>query len=69
MSQIKAQKIFIAGHQGMVGSALVRLLQKNTNNEIIADAIRSVKIEPRVAVTDINNVQSDIVRVDSLTNL
>lgn len=41
----------------------------NTNNEIIADAIRSVKIEPRVAVTDINNVQSDIVRVDSLTNL
>ena len=32
MSQAKAQKIFIAGHQGMVGSALVRVLQQDTNN-------------------------------------
>ncbi|MBD2860112.1 GDP-L-fucose synthase [Spongiibacter sp. KMU-158] len=29
------QRIYIAGHRGMVGSALVRLLEKDSNNEII----------------------------------
>ncbi|MBD2859392.1 GDP-L-fucose synthase [Spongiibacter sp. KMU-158] len=29
------QRIYIAGHRGMVGSALVRLLEKDPNNEII----------------------------------
>lgn len=41
----------------------------NTDNEIIADAIRSMKIEPRVAVTDINDAQTDIVKVDNWTGL
>ena len=28
-------KIFVAGHNGLVGSALIRFLKKNTNDEII----------------------------------
>lgn len=35
MNQGKPQKIFVAGHQGMVGSALVRALSQNKNNQII----------------------------------
>lgn len=35
MSQTKGEKIFIAGHQGMVGSALVRLLSLNNKYQII----------------------------------
>jgi len=52
MSQIKAQKIFIAGHQGMVGSALVRLLQKNTNNEIITVCRKTLDLTQQNAVLD-----------------
>lgn len=40
-----------------------------TDNEIIADAIKSIKIEPVVSVTDINNTQTDVVRVDNWTGL
>lgn len=35
MSSAKEQKIFVAGHQGMVGSALVRTLNQNKNHQII----------------------------------
>lgn len=35
MSPAKEQKIFVAGHQGMVGSALVRTLSQNKNHQII----------------------------------
>ena len=34
MNPVKEQKIFVAGHQGMVGSALVRTLSQNKNLEI-----------------------------------
>ncbi|MCM1959588.1 GDP-L-fucose synthase [Acinetobacter modestus] len=49
---MKAQKIFIAGHQGMVGSALVRLLQKNTNNEIITVCRKTLDLTQQNAVLD-----------------
>lgn len=52
MSQVKAQKIFIAGHQGMVGSALVRLLQQNTNNEIITVCRKTLDLSQQNAVLD-----------------
>ena len=52
MSQIKAQKIFIAGHQGMVGSALVRLLQKNTNNELVTACRETLDLTQQNAVLD-----------------
>lgn len=52
MSQIKAQKIFISGHQGMVGSALVRLLKKNTNNEIITVCRKTLDLTQQNAVLD-----------------
>lgn len=35
MSPVKEQKVFVAGHQGMVGSALVRTLSQNKNHQII----------------------------------
>lgn len=35
MSPVKEQKIFVAGHQGMVGSALVRTLSQNKSHQII----------------------------------
>lgn len=35
------------------------------DNEALIDAIRTVKIEPKVAVTDINTVQKDVVKVDN----
>lgn len=40
-----------------------------TDNDIIADAIREVKITPVVSVVDINNAQSDVVRIDDLAGL
>lgn len=41
----------------------------NVDNEILIDAIKSMKIEPKVAVTDINNAQEDVVKVDNWTGL
>lgn len=35
------------------------------DNEELIEAIQSIRIEPKVAVTDINNAQNDIVSVDS----
>lgn len=52
MSQAKAQKIFVAGHQGMVGSALVRLLQKDVNNEIITVSRQILDLCNQNAVLD-----------------
>ena len=31
------KKIFIAGHNGMVGSAVLRKLKNNTNKTVVAD--------------------------------
>lgn len=41
----------------------------NVNNEYLVDAIKTLKIEPKVAVTDINTVQENMVQVDSWTGL
>ncbi len=40
-----------------------------SDNEYLVDAIRSIRIEPRVAVTDINRVQSEVVSVDNWVGL
>lgn len=41
----------------------------NMDNDQLIEAIQSIKIEPRVAVTDINTVQDNMVRVDSWTGM
>ncbi|TXH54105.1 MAG: GDP-L-fucose synthase [Bacteroidia bacterium] len=52
MSQTKAQKIFVAGHQGMVGSALMRLLQQDTHHDIITVSRQDVDLCNQQAVFD-----------------
>lgn len=52
MSQAKAQKIFIAGHRGMVGSALVRVLQQDTNNELVTACRETLDLTQQNAVLD-----------------
>lgn len=39
------------------------------DNESLVDAIQRIKIEPRVSVTDINDAQNDIVRVNDIVGL
>ena len=41
----------------------------NVDNEILIDAIKSLKIEPKVSVTDINNAQGNLVEVNNWTGL
>jgi len=41
----------------------------NIDNESLVEAIQSIKIEPKVAVTDINNAQDSLVAVDNWTGL
>ena len=44
-------KIFIAGHKGMVGSALVRFLQ-NKNNEIVTKDRRELDLTDQINVNN-----------------
>lgn len=41
----------------------------NIDNETLVEAIRSIRIEPRVAVSDINRVQDEMVSVDNWVGL
>lgn len=52
MSQTNVQKIWVAGHQGMVGSALVRLLQQDKNNEVITVSRQKLDLSQQRAVLD-----------------
>ena len=45
-------KIFVAGHRGMVGSAIVRQLQKEPTNEIITATRAEVDLTNQAAVND-----------------
>jgi len=52
------------------GGQLPAIESPNTvDNEYIVEAIRSIRIEPRVAVTDINRVQNEMVSVDNWVGL
>nr|WP_320166848.1 GDP-L-fucose synthase [uncultured Methylophaga sp.] len=44
--------IFVAGHNGMVGSAIVRQLEKDTNNHIITAERRDLDLTSQQAVND-----------------
>lgn len=50
MSQAKRQKIFVAGHQGMVGAAIVRTLSLNKNNQIIVATRQELDLITQSAV-------------------
>ena len=45
-------KIFVAGHRGMVGSAIVRQLQKDPANEIITASREEVDLTNQIAADD-----------------
>ena len=46
------RKIFVAGHRGMVGSAIVRQLQKDPANEVITATREEIDLTNQVAVDD-----------------
>lgn len=48
MTPEKKQQIFVAGHQGMVGSALVRTLSQNKSLQIIVATRRELEVVPLV---------------------
>lgn len=50
MNLAKKQKIFIAGHQGMVGSALIRRLSQNRNYQIIVATRQELDLTNQCAV-------------------
>ena len=46
------QRIFVAGHKGMVGSALVRQLENNANVELITRSRVELNLLDQAAVQD-----------------
>lgn len=52
------QRIFVAGHNGMVGSAIVRQLSKDVNNEIITANRAELDLTNQQAVLDFFAAQS-----------
>nr|HPO50651.1 NAD-dependent epimerase/dehydratase family protein [Spirochaetota bacterium] len=48
----KKAKIFVAGHRGLVGSAIVRILQKNGYDNLV------LKTSKEVDLTDFNAVNN-----------
>jgi len=50
MTPEKKQQIFVAGHQGMVGSALVRTLSQNKNHQIIVATRQELDLTNQSAV-------------------
>jgi len=46
------QRIFVAGHKGMVGSALVRQLENNANVELIIRSRAELNLLDQAAVQD-----------------
>lgn len=45
-------KIYVAGHRGMVGSAIVRLLEKNGHNNIVTRSSAELDLRSQQAVSD-----------------
>ena len=60
MNLIKSQKeiIFVAGHNGLVGSSLVRFLKKNTNDEIVTRTHDSLDLTNQSLVREFFNKNS-----------
>lgn len=52
MNGVRGQRIFVAGHQGMVGSALVRTLSKHNNAQIIVANRQDLDLTNQSAVRD-----------------
>ena len=48
----KTAKIYVAGHRGMVGSAIVRNLKKNGYENIITRSFSELDLRDQVAVAD-----------------
>ncbi len=46
------QRIFVAGHRGMVGSAIVRLLSKREDVELVMREYAELDLTSQVAVND-----------------
>jgi len=50
MSAINATKIYVAGHQGMVGSAIARVLKRNGHNNIVVRTREELDLTQQMAV-------------------
>ena len=48
----QGDKIYVAGHRGMVGSAIVRLLEKNGHNNIVTRSSAELDLRSQQAVSD-----------------
>lgn len=48
----KVKRVYVAGHQGMVGSALVRLLETHENIELVTASRKEVDLTNQAAVND-----------------
>lgn len=49
---MSSQRVFVAGHHGMVGSAIIRQLEHNSNCEIITAARQQLDLCNQVSVND-----------------
>jgi len=50
MSAINATKIYVVGHQGMVGSAIARVLKRNGHNNIVVRTREELDLTQQMAV-------------------
>ena len=53
----KEDKIYVAGHNGMVGSAIVRALQKEGYNNLVFKSSKELDLRNQAAVNDFFNIE------------
>lgn len=61
----KNAKIYVAGHRGLVGSAIVRVLQKEGYNNLVLKARTELDLQDQVAVRDFFNTEKPEYVIDS----
>jgi GDP-L-fucose synthase len=61
----KSAKIYVAGHKGLVGSAIVRMLQKNGYNNLVLKTRSELDLQDQIAVRDFFNTEKPEYVIDS----
>ena len=61
----KDAKIYVAGHNGMVGSAIVRLLQKKGYTNIISRSSKEVDLRNQSEVNAFFEVEKNEIRTEA----
>ena len=65
----KSSKIYIAGHRGMVGSALWRLLKSNGYSNLIGKTSADLDLRNQQSVTDFYKKEQPEVVIDAAAKL